>query len=444
MTTIQDQGYTPSITPTLPVNRKLQWGDQEPDFPDEEKLTPRFVSLRQRQLNLDRSVIPEEFRSELRIKCVDRDSDVSLISYLYCNDTDDELIKGCRGLIYENDRLILKTFGYIPEHTIIDIAEGTGTVCVDIDNTTFYNSYEGTLVRVYYHRDKWRVCTHKRLDAMYSKWSSTTSFGKMFTNCVIKHTGCDPDKWEGFFDTLDKDIIYCFLLLPINENRIVSTCEDTDQMLHVGSFSVKEDFKCIDKDIGVRKPEKVTLDSLENLTRYVDSIDINKYQGVIAMNTQDNTMIKIINAKYLYLSSLRGNEPSVKFRYLSVRKDMETRLAYLQLYPSFKGWFDLYETVLYEISNDILNAFITRFIMGDYINIPPREYRIMLECKHYITHSHLRLTLEDVQRFVDKQSPTDLNRMIKDRYFNPAKWEYYKTPGRNFYYSMRNHIVPRR
>ena len=146
----------------------------------------------------------------------------------------------------------------------------------------------------------------------------------------------------------------------------------------------------------------------------------------------------------MYLSSLRGNEPSVKFRYLTVRKDMETKMAYLQLYPSFKGWFDLYDTVLYELSNDILNAFITRFIMGDYINVPPREYRIMLECKQYITHSHVRLTLEDVQRFVNKQSPTDLNRMIKDRYFNPTKWEYYKIPGRNFYYHMRNHIIPHR
>ena len=48
---------------------------------------------------------------------------------------------------------------------------------INFENFSFFNSYEGTLIRMFNFDDKWYVTTHRKLDAFRSKWAGKTSYG---------------------------------------------------------------------------------------------------------------------------------------------------------------------------------------------------------------------------------------------------------------------------
>ena len=83
----------------------------------------------------------------------------------------------------------------------------------DFENTKFYNSYEGCLIRVFNHDDKWYISTHKKLDANHSRWASRKSYGELF------HESVD---WDEVLKKLDPSRGYLFLL----ENKVIHGVPD--------------------------------------------------------------------------------------------------------------------------------------------------------------------------------------------------------------------------
>lgn len=276
-----------------------------------------------------------------------------------------------------------------------------------------------------------------------------------------------------FFDTLDTSKLYCFLLLSTTDNRIVSKGQDF-VMKHICTISNLSDMIDIDldDDIGISKPQEIKLSNLDELFNHISNINTDDHQGVIAFG-KNNKQIKILNDLYKELYNVRGNEPSIKFRYLQVRHDKDMVQKLYDLYPTYSAWFELYEKTIYETAVDILNAYITRFVIRDYISIPPQEYYILNECNALMERNRtqhinalpnannnintsnntsitntdvngnriLNLTLNDVQFCINQKSASELNKIVKHRCFAPLNSNYYSTPGRNFYYNMRNNQV---
>ena len=62
----------------------------------------------------------EELKNQEYVKVTDCDesNNLEIYSYIECDDNQPELIKNCRGLIYHNHQLIVKTFDYTPEYTL--------------------------------------------------------------------------------------------------------------------------------------------------------------------------------------------------------------------------------------------------------------------------------------------------------------------------------------
>ena len=52
-----------------------------------------------------------------KIRLTDSDSDLSMFSYITCNENDTDLIKKCRGLIFHNNELLVPSFGWTAEYT---------------------------------------------------------------------------------------------------------------------------------------------------------------------------------------------------------------------------------------------------------------------------------------------------------------------------------------
>jgi hypothetical protein len=367
-----------------------------------------------------------------KVKMVDSDGDIELFSYTSCDDTDPEIVKACRGLVFKGGNLVLKSFSYTPTYTADDYE--TLNKYTDFSNYQFFESHEGALIRVFHIDSKWYVSTHRKLDAFKSKWSSNQSFGLMFsqgleyeyaTNSNFKalidgsSLPAESSVVDKFISTLSPDKQYMFMIQNNNENRIVCKAPQYPRVLNIGVFC---NGKLDDGDVSVlQTPTKLSFESMNDVLEYVEnSIDIESLQGVIMYSPE--SQIKILNREYKYLSGLRGNESSVKFRYLQVRLNPGLKDDFMALYPEHLASFDEYENTLYEIVVQILNAYINRFINKKFVTMPPEEYSVMKKCHawHLLDRSTNHISFNRVMAIMNEQDPSLLNRMIR-RYINGQK-----------------------
>ena len=343
----------------------------------------------------------------------DPETGVDLFCYKFCDDNSDDITKRCRGVVFDGDQLIMESFPYTTEINNSDVVSHVK----NLDDWNMYDSREGTLVRFFYHKKKWYISTHRKLNAFKSKWSSRKSFGEMFIDAL--QSGYEKyndtlfsEVLNMFEDTLNTENQYMFLLTCGEDNRIV--CDTTGpQVYHVGTFiDGKLD---LNDDINIAKQPLLTFTSIDELVSYVSEINYSEKQGVICFNKNNNSQLKIINSNYQMLFDIRGNEPSIKFRYLQLRNTQESVDMLLKLYPHMNTDFDNYETILSDITTQIYKAYVDRFIKKQFVVVPKEQYNVTKEChSHYLRDPYNnRITREVVRRFLDNQPPTNLNKMIK-------------------------------
>lgn len=360
---------------------------------------------------------------EPQVHMVDSDNNVQLFCYTNCSDSDTALLKQCRGVVFENDTLVLKTFPYTPEYTIAD-QEQLAQCIPDLEKCRIFDSYEGVLLRCFHAQGKWYLSTHRRLDAFRSKWASRTSFGETFVSSLehyhaeLLSTGTGETTLDKFFSFLDTSRQYVFLLENSAENRIVCIAREVPMIFHLGTFI---DHECaLDDEIGLPKPVERSATCLRELLSQVETLNEAEVQGVILFTPQGQ--VKILNSRYDYYFKLRGNEPSVKFRYLQVRMDYDKRDAFMTLYAEHRQTFERYEDTLYEITLHIKNAYIKRFIKKEFVTMPPEEYSIIKACHswHIEDRDNHHISFSKVIELMNEQPPPKLNRMIR-RYLNDEK-----------------------
>ena len=113
-----------------------------------------------------------------KIRLTDSDSELAMFSYTVCNENDTYMIKKCRGLIFNNNTLIVPSFGWTAEYTEDDKDKISTILENGVDGIRVFDSHEGCLLRVYNFKDKWYISTHRRLDAFTSRWSSKIYWGR--------------------------------------------------------------------------------------------------------------------------------------------------------------------------------------------------------------------------------------------------------------------------
>ncbi len=367
--------------------------------------------------------------SMTNVKLVDTDNGLDYFCYIKCGPTDTENTKRSRGIGFHGDKLITSCFPYTYEYTKRDLPD---TLFVEgFDKLLFYDAYEGSIIRMFYFGDKWYTSTNRKLDANKSKWSSRESFGHFFTQALdseIEHNEKlrnslpvidGKTNLERFQDTLDKDKQYMFLLLNNDQNRIVCLTPSRPTIYHVGTFINGE--LSMNEDINIPYPTKHNFTSVDDIFDYVDNIDFNKLQGIIIF-APDNTQYKIFNQEYYEYYRVRGNEPSIKFRYLQVRMDKRYNNLMHCLYPSFSAIFEEYENIIYNISKQIHKAYFDRFIKNEYVKVPPEEFNVIKYCHSWHLEDRInnKINLNKVIEILNQQQPTNINKMIR-RFYGDKK-----------------------
>lgn len=354
---------------------------------------------------------------------VEEETGLEVFCHIKCTNNDTELLKQCKGVIFHGDELVVKTFPYTMEYNHTEMKD-LEKVLKDFSKFSFYDAYEGALLRVFNFGGKWYLSTHRKLDAFRSKWSSPDSFGTQFKNALIeeckhnkKFKNALPEDTDNildqFYTLLDPTKQYMFLVLNGESNRIVCNPSEKPTVYHVGTFINKK--LDLNDEFLIPKPTKHKWLNIDELVQYVSTVDYTQKQGVIGFGPND-TQVKVYNKNYQDLFKIRGNEQSIKFRYLQLRMDFDMVEKLCNLYPSYKEIFDEYEDMLYEIAFQIYQAYKKRFIYHEHIVVPPKEYQVMKECHewHKEDRTNNLMTLERVIKVLNKQPPTNLNHMIRN------------------------------
>ena len=107
------------------------------------------------------------------------------------------------------------------------------------DKIIMRECYEGTQLTIFYHNNKWFVCTKKCLDAHKSKWNDTKSHYDML-NEILK-------EYEITLDNFNKDYVYNINLIHYENNRNIGGDNFKDvKLLDLLYVSEKETLKVID------------------------------------------------------------------------------------------------------------------------------------------------------------------------------------------------------
>lgn len=372
----------------------------------------------------------EDFQNIECIKMTDSESDSGLEVYSYteCTDEHPEIVKRCRGVIFQGDNLVVKTFDYTPEYNENDISQISNHL-TDISNVKFYLSLEGTMIRVFNINDTWYVSTQKKLDAYKSRWGSQYSFGQLFEQAISEEwerNSTFREKYEtqnetqvirNFLDGLNKDNVYIFFIKNTDSNRLVCRSNETSHKIyHIGTYTNKCTNFNLDDDIGLSYPHQLQFNSTEEVINYVRDLNPLEQQGVMVF-LPDGCQIKIVNSQYQKLVSLRGNDPSISRRYIVLRNTPE-RVEFVKLYSDYETTFNKIEMSIFTLAKYIYKSYVKRFINKEFAQVTPSEYQIIKECHgwHLEDRENHKIHFDKVNAIVNKHNPVNLFRILNTTY----------------------------
>ena len=381
-------------------------------------------------------------RNLSRVKCDDKLDGLSVFNAIDPAFTLDHVVaRQLRGLVVNEteESIVFRGFPYCQDVNVSD-SEKVNNLEIDFAQVKCFKAYEGALIRVFNYNNKWYVSTHRKLDAYRSKWSSPDSFGKMFddalqynyhNNSIFKNiivsmktenTEKDETVTTHFLNSLNKNNTYLFLVLNSSYNRLVCKAPANPSVYHVGTFINKTDLT-FDYDINLPVPELLKFTCMSELIEYVNNVDPYNSQGVIIFDG-NHTQYKIMNSSYVELFDLRNNEPSIKYRYLQLRKT-DKKDKFIDLYSDMQKVFEGVELSLKKVASRIYKMYVDKFILKIFVFAPKDEYYVMTQCHswHKENRETNKIRIEKVTEILESMTPYSLYQMTKrhvsDKVYQP-------------------------
>ena len=363
---------------------------------------------------------------EGQIRVCEMYDDLSLYHYKSADENTSPLLKQVRGIVFnKNGKLIMRGFPYTPEylHNDPELFKKIG----QLNDCTCILSFEGTILRVFNHNDKWYVSTHKKLFASQSYWANRhMSFEQQFQAAIelnlslpesplklyMQQRGQSEFNYEMFFNSLDKNKQYMFLINPLFENRVVAFNGTAPAVMHVGTF-VDNRFT-ITENIGLPLPAPLHFNTVEDLSTFVSGIYPMHAQGVLVMS--DRGFYKVMSQQYKFLYDVRANQPNIILRYLELltggEEDYAKHEVFLQLYPEFATRFADVDTRINLLARKIHNAYMRRYVQKNLTFLPQHQFLFMTKVHENFKATKILTTLERVRYLLLKESALTIYKMM--------------------------------
>lgn len=268
------------------------------------------------------------------------------------------------------------------------IVEGDRIRCVappkSLDTTSFKSSLsengcrgeqfvEGTMINVFHDSSletskdlgRWEIATRSCVgaDTRFFSWTTKT-FRQMFVEALVHVSGRDDPLAD-----LDTGFFYS-MVLQHPENRIVTPFAEPALYL-VAAYRVTDDGlgvenapcamrKALETCRWLRSPEVYATGGAEVVQKLQDEWQsgAKNYEepGVMLHDDQNRTRSKIRNPAYENVRRLRGNQPKLQYRYLSLSS--EERSEYVRYYPEAEEAFREYGAQVEEFSRELHSAYM--------------------------------------------------------------------------------------
>lgn len=265
------------------------------------------------------------------------------------------VVMECRGLILKNDFTpVCRPFDRFFNHSeALNVTEN-----FDISSSIVYEKLDGSLVKLYFYDDQWRVATRGTAFAESENYT-----GESFESLIVKAFGCDS------IDQLDETLK--MVLLPRHctfifeytspNNRVVTPYkEDKMYLLGIRHNITGNEFKSSNLcwahemqrvGLNVTKPKTFQFSSEEEMKQFVNSLD-GLQEGVVAHDTKNDIRVKMKADQYVAVHRLRGdNIPTPKrIMGLVVTNETEEYLAYFpeereRFAPYMDKWAELHVVI---------------------------------------------------------------------------------------------------
>lgn len=413
------------------------------------------------------ATIPEDIL-EKGVKQVDFDEDTKLSIYHYSkkttttpsssesvdDDDDDSSLCGYRGTVVdEHGAIVMRCFPYTEEYvakpsTALDVVE------LSLGDWLVSPSIEGTLLRVFYYKDRWFLSTFRKLDAFKSRWGYRKSFGELFCEALGFETSSPSlpkeESYRAFlkelFDReLDRELQYKFLLESNRFTRIVirppSTegQEDRCRVFFVGHMKGSKFYPVMESDEGyglwlkgLPRPELIASFGDRNcVSDYVlNEVDPARYQGLMFYHKQENRQVRIVHPEYQRQASLRGNYSHLIIRYLQLRsqallknpQDVAQFTEFKTLFNDFSPQFEKYENHIQRLAKDLHYIAEKNFLQNYHIQTPPEEFTVIKKAFQKSTLQN-PVSVAMVLDVLNQEAPFRLYQMIQ-RFFQKLHRRY--------------------
>ena len=350
----------------------------------------------------------------------DQTEELTLLHYQGVNEETDTSIKQTRGhILNEEKEVVCSSYGYTQEYTVEqrDLFE---SLLGDVTTCSFFRAEEGTLLRLFFYDNQWYLSTFKRINAFESRWSSSKTFGELFLDALTyffkdgngKNTLQfeQGDVFNVFCNTLDRTLVYTFLLRTNEQTKIVCRPPMHPTVFFSGCF--KDGVRLLENKTSLMMPEALTFTTVDELCEYITTVDPEEHQGVIAM-LPDQTTLKIVHPLNMTYKTIRGSEPDIEQAYLRVRST-EDRGRFLMLFPQINT--DFIELKLENMVKYLHRMYIRRFIKKLYTILHPTLFFIMRKAHtwHTLDRATNIVTLDRMKSLVEEQSSSSLYRMYQE------------------------------
>lgn len=364
-----------------------------------------------------------------KVSIMDVEDGLQILNYNHCTNQSDDELKRVRGIVQDisSGKVLFDSFPYTEEYDITQKSLWQPALGESLDQWEVFHSLEGTLLRLFWYGSNWYLSTNKKLNAFKSRWSSRKSFGDMFTEGIASLT--KDSNLSSFYEHLDKEYVYFFLVRYNQENRVVCEVEKdpNKQLVYIGRKPM-EGFKPLErvwvhKDVPMNTTEPIEGVTMDNLEPTLEGTDIHSFQGLILFHKTENRQVKLIKPEYRRLSQIRGNNPNIRFRYLEIRLDPFLKKEFLSLYPLSQDLFLEYENILYQIAKLIRIYYIQRYIKNKYVTLPKEEYILMKKCHEWYlsNREEHRINVSKVLEILNHEDVLSLYKMIRRYQMNQTQ-----------------------
>jgi hypothetical protein len=315
---------------------------------------------------------------------------------IYCaKDPDTKFKRSIRGTIFEGEKLIYRGFPYTEE--VIDVEK---IKQYELQKFRCCWSYEGTLLKFFYHEVKgWYATTHRKLDAFKSKWVSKKTFGELFEEALTNYNL----NYTEFLNGLDKTKRYHVMLISNADTRIVVRPELQNELLYLVLVTDNTDVPvwpaCWNFKIPVSKP--VEINSPEHIVELAENINPFEKQGLIFFNDDFTKQYRVLNSRYRDYSNVRNNIANLKYCYVEARRNKDTKAKFLEMYPEVEEMTKFYEERIKVIAQELYQVYKQRYIQQQMVKTSHERHDILKTIHSYYLETRAPVKLDDVERIIN-------------------------------------------